>query len=91
MHYVTAVHMNSGGADHDHIAQVRWLNVESRVEGIADTAGMVEFIDDGNDVFVEDATGDVPVGVVRPDGRPPHLRTFADGDWTNNLLSLPRY
>lgn len=28
------------------------------------------------------------VGVVRPVGRPPYLRTYADGDWNNNLLSL---
>ena len=30
------------------------------------------------------------VGVVRPsDGRAPFLQTHADGDWNNNLLSLP--
>lgn len=30
------------------------------------------------------------VGVVRPtDGRAPFLRTYADGKWTDNLLSLP--
>jgi hypothetical protein len=28
------------------------------------------------------------VGVVRPPGRAPYLRTYADGDWNNNLLSL---
>ncbi|HZP75427.1 MAG TPA: DUF3892 domain-containing protein [Pseudolabrys sp.] len=28
------------------------------------------------------------VGVVRPTGRPAYLRTHADGDWNNNLLSL---
>jgi hypothetical protein len=30
------------------------------------------------------------VGVVRPtDGRAQFLQTYADGDWNNNLLSLP--
>jgi len=30
------------------------------------------------------------VGVVHPnDGRSPFLQTHADGDWNNNLLSLP--
>lgn len=29
------------------------------------------------------------VGVVRPAGRNPYLRTHADGDWNDNLLSLP--
>ena len=28
------------------------------------------------------------VGVVRPAGRAAHLRTHADGDWNDNLLSL---
>ena len=28
------------------------------------------------------------VGIVRPTGRLPYLRTHADGDWNDNLLSL---
>ncbi len=28
------------------------------------------------------------VGVVRPVGRAAYVRTHADGDWNNNLLSL---
>jgi hypothetical protein len=28
------------------------------------------------------------VGVVRPTGHDPYLRTHADGDWNDNLLSL---
>jgi hypothetical protein len=28
------------------------------------------------------------VGVVKPAGRPAYVRTYADGDWNNNLLSL---
>jgi hypothetical protein len=28
------------------------------------------------------------VGVVRKAGRAPFVRTYADGDWNNNLLSL---
>jgi hypothetical protein len=28
------------------------------------------------------------VGVVRPAGKPAYVRTHADGDWNNNLLSL---
>ena len=30
------------------------------------------------------------VAVVRPSGRAPYLRTLADGDWNDNLLSLDR-
>jgi Protein of unknown function (DUF3892) len=28
------------------------------------------------------------VGVIRPPGRGPYVRTHADGDWNDNLLSL---
>ncbi len=28
------------------------------------------------------------VGVVRPSGGRPYVRTYADGNWNNNLLSL---
>lgn len=28
------------------------------------------------------------VGIVRPVNRHPYLRTYADGDWNDNLLSL---
>jgi len=28
------------------------------------------------------------VGIVRPTGKAPYLRTYADGEWNNNLLSL---
>jgi hypothetical protein len=30
------------------------------------------------------------VGVVRESGKAPYLRTYADGVWNNNLLSLPQ-
>ena len=39
--------------------------------------------------LIDPATGKrSEVGVVRPDRRAPYLRTYADGDWNNNLLSL---
>ena len=44
-----------------------------------------------NTFYVLDAQGHrSTVGVVTPtDGRDPYLRTYADGDWNNNLLALP--
>ena len=48
-------------------------------------------IDGGiNRFYVYDATRRMYawVGVVRPVGQHPYLRTYADGDWNDNLLSL---
>lgn len=49
---------------------------------------MVEFINKGNQVFVHGAP-DAQVKVMN--ANPPYLRTSADGNWTNNLLALPRF
>jgi hypothetical protein len=46
-----------------------------------------------NTFYVTDPTTGIKayVGVVRPtDGRGPYLRTYADGIWRNDLLSLPQ-
>ena len=43
-----------------------------------------------NSFFVRDPVNGSrsEVGVVRQAGKAPHLRTYADGNWNNNLLSL---
>ena len=43
-----------------------------------------------NTFYVQDPiTGKrADIGVVRDPGKAPYLRTHADGQWTNNLLSL---
>jgi hypothetical protein len=39
---------------------------------------------------VDKSTGKkVYIGVVRQTGKAPHLRTHADGKWSDNLLALP--
>lgn len=89
MIYITQVRM-SGGTSHQHIAAVRWTSATDGNTGESTTAVMVSWIrDDKGDARVKDAQGEVRVGVV--DGTPSYLRTFADGRWTDNLLSLPRY
>lgn len=43
-----------------------------------------------NSFFVVDPVSGLraDVGVVRVPGRRPYIRTYADGDWNDNLLSL---
>jgi hypothetical protein len=45
---------------------------------------------DTNTFFVRDPRNGkrAEVGVVRPSGRRAYVRTYADGDWNDNLLSL---
>ena len=43
-----------------------------------------------NTFFVLDAANNrrANIGVVRESGKAPYVRTYADGNWNNNLLSL---
>jgi hypothetical protein len=41
--------------------------------------------------YVESSSTRVSVGVVKPQGRQPYLRTYANGEWNDNLLSLPHF
>jgi uncharacterized protein DUF3892 len=87
---VTAVHM-TGGTGHEHIASVRWTNPDTETSGESTRQAMVEWIRDENGVArVHGSDGSVSsVGVV--DANPPYIRTYADGNWNDNLLALPRY
>jgi len=90
MVYVIAVHMVSGGSGHEHIAEVQWRNPQDRATGKSSREAMVDWISNKNgDARVSDGRVEARVGVV--DAKPPHIRTHADGKWTDNLLALPRY
>jgi hypothetical protein len=85
--YITAVRMSPPTAnDHEHVSEVRWE--QPGKTSSCDKQSMVNFINEGNPAHVH-GSPDAQVGVVT--GTPSYLRTYADGNWTNNLLSLPRF
>jgi hypothetical protein len=89
MIYITAVHM-SGGSGHEHIVAVMWLNPQDGVALHSTKEQIIDWLAQPNTVAkVAGANGPAIVGVV--DASPPYLRTYADGEWTDNLLALPRY
>jgi hypothetical protein len=87
---ILAIHM-TGGERHEHIAELRWRNLETTETGAASRAAMVKFIrDDKGRAYVQDGNNAKNwIGWV--DADPPYVRTHADGYWNNNLLALPRY
>lgn len=91
MIYITAVRMSPPTAnDHQHIESLKWENPADQKTGVSSRADIVKWIrDDKGDARVRAGGSSVKVGVV--DGTPPYLRTYADGSYTNNLLSLPRF
>lgn len=87
--YITHRRM-AGGAGHEHIASVRWRDtVNASNTGESTRADMVVWIQTGHKAYVASNPSAVPVGVV--EAQPPYLRTYANGVWTDNLLSLPTF
>lgn len=88
----TARHMNGAGNGHEHIEQLRWTNVTDASTGASDVRHtLVDWLKQNpGQAVVEDGAGNrVLVGVVN--ASPPYLRTYADKEWTDNLLALPTF
>jgi hypothetical protein len=87
---IRSIHM-AGGTQHQHISLLRWQNPETSHTNESTREAMVAWIRDRKGVArVHGADGSVStVGVV--DADPPYVRSYADGDWNDNLLALPRY
>jgi hypothetical protein len=83
---VTCIVKPNPQSAHEHITHLgnpsRWMWPREQV--------MASIEDKSNTFFVLDpATGKrADIGVVREPGKAAYLRTYADGQWNNNLLSL---
>lgn len=88
MVFVTAIRL-AGGTGHEHIAGVRWLSCSDSKSSAMTAAQAVEWLNEGNHLWVADA--DTPAEVRVVNATPPHLRTVANGQYTDNLLRLPKY
>lgn len=75
-------------SSHEHITQIGGAGWKWNREDV------IKSIEAKTNTFyvIDPATGKrAYVGVFRPaDGRQPYIRTYADGVWTDNLLSLPQ-
>lgn len=78
--------------DHEHITDFKWVSYEDGTVDQSSKAAMVTWIDDkGGKAYVESSSTKVSVGVVKPSNGEAYLRTYANGTWTDNLLSLPTF
>jgi hypothetical protein len=85
---ITCITKPQGGS-HEHITHVG--NPSNNWKWTVET--VIKSITEGTNTFyvLDPMTGKrADVGIVRPDNRAPYIRTYADGDWNNNLLSLPQ-
>ena len=83
----------AGGQLHEHISEVKYTN-----NGKTDTASrqtMVDWLDESDDnkaiVYSKNRAEKSWVGTVHRANLPDYIRTYADGEWNDNLLALPEY
>ncbi|MCB2412293.1 DUF3892 domain-containing protein [Demequina sp. TTPB684] len=89
---ITHVRFGSTAASHETITAYKWRNDQTGHVGSSDKPAMVAWVDiESNVAHVGQGDKYVAVGAVHPTSGEAHLRTHADGQWTNNLLSLPTY
>jgi hypothetical protein len=87
---ITAIHM-VGGVRREHIAEVRWTNIDTKEQGSATRQQMVDWLrqSTSNQAWVYGGGLWIEVKVVN--ANPPYIQTYADGQWKDNLLPLARY
>ncbi|MEX5277928.1 DUF3892 domain-containing protein [Kocuria sp. CPCC 205261] len=88
---ITHIRLSGMYEGHEYITHYKWRSDSGDV-GSSDKSTMVDWIDVKKGMaYVGSGAQRARVGVVRPAQGLPYLRTYADGQWTNNLLSLPRF
>jgi hypothetical protein len=81
----------SGNASHESIRAVRWRDPESRRQGHYTVAELVALIRAQTLVYVSDDAFERTALVRVVDAKPPYVRSWAHGQWGNDLLTLPRF
>ena len=87
-------HVRYGGTvkTHESIIAYKWQNDGSGSIGQDSKPVMVDWVDNNRgQAYVSNGHSRATVGVVRPATGNPYLRTYTDGVWTDNLLSLPTF
>jgi hypothetical protein len=90
--WITAVQFDSSGHDnHEHIRAVRWRDAESQQQGQYTVAEAVDLIRAQTLVYVSDDAFERTALVRVVDAKPPYIRSWAHGEWADDLLALPRF
>jgi len=90
--WITAIQFDgSGHTNHEHIQAVQWSDAESREQGIHTVAEVVQLIRSDNLVYVSDDAFERTALVRVVGAEPPYIRSWAHGEWGNDLLTLPRF
>jgi hypothetical protein len=90
VNYIVKIRMSTGGTTHHHIAEVGWHVAGDSSVKTCSRESMAQAINGGADVRTP-ATATAREAKVHVVPGTTFIQTAADGNWTNNLLALPRY
>lgn len=89
---ITCINKDGGNHNNPHeaIENYGWQNPGTGSSGISQRYQMVEWLENGNHAYVQDANHNKAYCKVRVSAHGnKFLQTIADGQFTNNLLNLP--
>jgi len=91
---ITCVSKPSGNNQNPHeaISRLGWINEETSAQGTSTRLEIYDFIKQkGGQAYVIDRNGNKAyLGTLENAYGTQYVRTYADGVWTDNLLSLPQ-
>jgi len=89
---ITAIRKSGGSHNNPHeaISDFKWVSHTNGKSGISTRLDMVSYIENGDHAYVSSGSNRAYC-YVRSNGRIKFLQTAADGQYTNNLLSLPEF
>lgn len=88
---ITHVRYSGTQKTHESITAYKWVGREDGETGSSTKPSLVAWVDNNNLAVVRSGAQQVRVGSAHPAHSPAYLRTYADGTWTDNLLSLPTF
>jgi hypothetical protein len=88
---ITHVRFSGFQKTHEAITHYKWSSREGSGGESIDKPALVAWIDNKGIAYVGSGAQQVRVGSVHPNSSPAYVRTYADKQWSNNLLSLPTF
>jgi hypothetical protein len=82
---------DSGPKDHENIRALKWRDPQTHEQGQCTVAELVDLIRAHTLVYVSDDAFERTALVKVVDANPPYLRSWARGQWGNDLLTLPSF
>ncbi|MCU1621288.1 MAG: hypothetical protein JWL79_133 [Frankiales bacterium] len=89
---ITKKRLSAGGSHHQHITDLKWVSDSNGETNQITRAELVDWIDNkGGVAHTGSGTTYAKVHTVHPANGVAYVQTYADGQWGNNLLSLPSF